>query len=127
LTVAIIIAADIRARGAIAVATSPTSAEQPTPTVKALSGSFVTRLTQLTLERVYEYVLLDADQGDVALTLPGAPSGEWRSLAVKRTDAAPAHTVTVQPVAGFPEDRMDLTLALPAFRLYSTGKEWKVL
>ena len=124
LTVAIIIAADIRARGAIAVATTPASAQQPTPTVKAVSSSFDTKVT---LDRVYEYVLVDAEQGDVALTLPGAASGEWRSLTVKRTDAARAHTVTVQPVAGFYEDRLDLTLPRPTFSLYSTGKEWKML
>ena len=124
LTVAIIIAADIRARGAIAVATSSSTAPHVSPAVKSISG---TADTEITLDRVYEHVLINADLSDVTLTLPSAESSEWQAMEVKRTDVGEAHDVVIKPVAGHSEDRIALTPTRPTVRVYSTGKAWTVL
>jgi hypothetical protein len=122
LTVAIIIAADIRARGAIAVATGPDP--QQAATVKSISGSGTTNVL---LPRAFEQVLVDAGGGDVAVTLPPASSSEWQSVTLTRTDSISGNMVTVFPVAGFADEKLDVTPTTPSATLYSTGKSWERL
>jgi hypothetical protein len=124
LTVAIIIAADIRARSAIAVAVAAGPNPQPAATVKSISGSGTTNAA---LSRAFEQVLVDAGDGDVAVTLPSAASSEWQSVTLTRTDAISGHMVTVFPVAGFADEKLDVTPAAPSATLYSTGKSWERL
>lgn len=117
ITAAIIIAADIRARASIAVATSATPRA---PSVKAISGSGA---TDVTLDSPYAHVLVDADEGDVVVTLPDAARNEWQSLAVDRTDLAAGRTVIVKPVAGVAEDRLDLPPS-STVTLYAKKGSW---
>jgi hypothetical protein len=124
LTAAIIIAADIRVRGAIAVGTSSSTSPNVSPTVMSISG---TADTEITLDQVYEYVLVNADLSDVTLTLPSAESSEWQAMELKRTDAGQTHDVVITPVVGHSENRIALTPRKPTIRVYSTGKAWTVL
>lgn len=118
ITVAVIIAADVRARSAIAVATSTAPAKAPA--VKSIDGRAT---TQATLDTTYEHVLVNADEGDVVVTLPDAKQNEWQSLTINRTDAAAGHNVVAKPVAGAPEEKLDLA-ANTTVTLYAKGGDW---
>jgi hypothetical protein len=115
LTVAIIIASDIRARSAIAVATSGIPPQKPD--VKSVQGSADTKMT---LDHAYQYVLVDARSGTVELTLPKAASCPWQSLRVERTDDTLAHDVRIEPL---PAAYASLQ-PLRSIRLYSDGTNW---
>jgi hypothetical protein len=115
LTVAIIISSDIRARAAIAVATSGTPPQKPA--VKSVLGSADTKVA---LDQPYEDVLVDASLGTVELTLPSAASFAWQSLTIERTDANAAHDVHIEPLPA-----ADASLApSQRIRLYSDGANW---
>jgi hypothetical protein len=116
ITVAIIIAADIRARAAIAVTTSASSSQKPVD-VKLVQGSAETKMA---LDHPYEYVLVDAGSGTVDLTLPKAASSAWQCLIVKRTDTNEAHDVRVEPL---PAGEASLRPG-QRIRVYSDGVSW---
>jgi hypothetical protein len=118
LTVAIIIASDIRARAAIAVATSGTPPQKPD--VKSVIGSANTKMT---LDHTYGYVLVDAGSGTVELTLPKAASCAWQSLTIERTDNNVTHDVNIEPL---PAANASLQPA-QSIRLYSDGANWITL
>ncbi len=115
LTVAIIIASDIRARAAIAVATSGTPPQKPD--VKSVLGSAETKVT---LDHAYGYVLVNAGSGTVELTLPKAASCAWQSLTVERTDSNVAHDVHIEPLPA-PDASLQPSQSI---RLYSDGTNW---
>ncbi len=120
LTTGVIIAADIRARSAIAVATTPKTAPDA-ENVKSVQGAANTKEA---LTRAYEFVLVDAGAGNVDLTLPNPASCPWQTLTVKRTDAAAGNYVRVEPVPGGP---LEITPAAKEKRLYSNGAAWVAL
>ncbi len=114
-TVAIIISSDIRARAAIAVATSGAPPQQPN--VKSVQGSAE---TEVTLDHAYAYVLVDAGSGTVELTLPKAASYAWQSVTVERTDGNAAHDVRIEPLPA-PDASLQ---PLQSAQLYSDGTNW---
>lgn len=114
-TVAIIIASDIRARSAIAVATSGTAPQKPD--VKSVHGSADTKVI---LDHAYAYVLVDAGSGTVELTLPKAASCAWRSMAIERTDGNAAHDVHIEPLPAVSASLQPSQ----SVRLYSDGTNW---
>lgn len=119
LAVAIIIAADIRARATIATATSA-DASQARIDVKSVQGP-----TKTSLDRAYEYVLLDAGEGDIGLTLPSAGSCAWQQLTLKRTDGGDPHGARIHdPVSA---SHWDLSQRHAILQLYSDGKAWTAL
>jgi hypothetical protein len=118
---AVIVAADIRARGAIAVAGTPATAS--VSAVTAVSG---VETTQVTLDRAYELVLVNADQGEVRVTLPSAAANAWQTAVVKRTDSAADRRVFVSPIHERTDERIELTLGSRTARLYSDGEHWCV-
>jgi hypothetical protein len=116
-TVAVIIAADVRARGAIAVAAS--AAPRP-PAVKSIDAHTT---TQVTLDAMYDHVLVKADEGTVEMTLPDATQNEWQSLTINRTDGTAEHRVVVAPVAGVADGNVYLK-PKTAVTLYAEGGAW---
>jgi hypothetical protein len=116
IAVAVILAADIRARASIATATAPPTAQTPAE-IKSVRGSGETKLT---LDRAYSYVLVDAGSGPVSLELPDPASCAWQCIRVQRTDDNGNNYVRIDPLAAAyatlkPDRRI---------RLYSDGKAW---
>ncbi len=117
-TVAIIIAADIRARASIAVAVQPTQTYEAE--VKTVTGA---SNTVVALDRIYDYVLADATQNDIVVRLPNATSSPFQQLTIKRTDHNGRNSVKLQTFGGQnihqlePRDRV---------QLYSAGENWEI-
>jgi hypothetical protein len=131
LTAAIIITADIRARAAIAVTPSPRigprQADISHVEAVAAQGPGGAPLDFIaTLERAYEYVLINAQAANVILTLPSTSTFPWQRMVLVREDNS-GHRVTIRPqgeqaLLGAPE------YVLPAqnsVRIYSDGQAWR--
>lgn len=131
LTVAIIIAADIRARASIAAAVSPV------PPAKAQVKRLVAEAAQApahgnppgftaSLDQAYNYVIINAAEADMLLTLPDAKSSSWQQMTIKREDNNGGRTVAIHPqgqqtVIG--QQVYDLPAANP-IQIYSNGENW---
>jgi hypothetical protein len=132
LTVAIIIAADVRARTAVAAAATPATQPSPQPQPghqgQPAPGG-VTRviapgLTSLT--RVFDYVLVSATAGSMELVLPSAGSVPWQQMTIKREDPDASHTVALRPqaqqtITGQPQRQLPPSGSV---QLYSDGLNW---
>lgn len=118
LTVAIIIAADVRARAAVATAAAP---QPPRAGMKLVTAQGMTSLAQ-----VYDLVLVSAANGNVELALPSAGSVSWQQMTIKRGDADAGRTVTLRPqaqqtIAGQAQRRLD---PAGSVQVYSDGRNW---
>jgi hypothetical protein len=129
-TVAIIIAADIRARTATAVATAPSAtpsaAAAPAQPLQHAGVKYVTNGAS-SLEEAYEYVLVDATAGAINLTLPSATSAAWQQMTIKRVDANAAHDVIIKAQAPDTIDgRAEYALLPqnPVSQIYSNDRVW---
>jgi hypothetical protein len=117
-TVAIIIAADVRARTAVATAVSP-HAERTD--VKRVTAAGTTSLDQ-----TYDYVLISAVAASIELTLPSAGSFSWQQMTIKREDSDDSHSVTLRPqgeqtIAGQAQRQLAPASLL---QIYSDGQAW---
>ena len=126
MAVAIIIAADIRARTAIATAVSPTlkadqsAVKQVQAVASAGAAGFV-----VSLDRAYDYVLVDAAAASTTLTLPWAGSAAWRQMTIIRQDTA-GTLLTIRPqgsetISGQRERKIS---GAEQVHLYSNSREW---
>ena len=129
-TVAIIIAADIRARSAIATAVSPkvrserVDVKYIAAVAAAAAGGPPPDFTA-SLDQTYNYVLVNANAANVILTLPGAGSFSWQQMTIKRADDDAQKTVTIQP-QGQETVLGQHTHSLPpanSIHIYSNGAE----
>lgn len=132
LTVAIIIAADVRARTAVAVTAAPVPPSHPAhpaqPAAPSAPGE-VTRviapgLTPLT--RVFDYVLVSAAAGSMELVLPSAGSVPGQQMTIKREDPDANHTVALRPqaqqtITGQPQRQLP---PAGSVQIYSDGLNW---
>lgn len=130
LTAAIIITADIRARAAVAASVSPRVGPRQ-PDVKrveavAVQGPGGAALDSVvSLQRTYEYVVIDARTANVVLMLPSTGAFPWQRMVLVREDNS-GHTVTIRP------EGQQLVLGgaeyvLPAqgsVRIYSDSQAW---
>jgi hypothetical protein len=131
LTVAIIIAADIKARASIAAAVSPVPPAKPQ--VKRLVAIAAHAPAHgnppdftASLDQAYSYVIINADEAGMILTLPDAKSSSWQQMTIKREDNNGDRTVTIHPqgqqtVLG--DHAYDLPAANP-IQIYSNGENW---
>jgi hypothetical protein len=126
-TVAIIIAADIRARTATAVATAPAPATAPALPPQHAGIKYVQADAGASLDQTYEYVLVDAATAAINLTLPSAISAVWQQMTIKRVDANAAHNIIIRAqapdtIAGQAE--YALLPQNPILHIYSNGHLW---
>jgi hypothetical protein len=123
---AVIIAADIRARTAVATTTSAKAAPAPAArtAVKSLAGTAAAAATKATLDQAYDYVLANADEGSLDVTLPSPVANAWRHMTIRRTDSNAGHRVNVQPAEG-----IGATALAPgeSLSLYATDAAWHSL
>lgn len=122
-TVAIIIASDIRARADIAAAASPVPplrAEVKHIVAEASAGPYV-----VSLDRTYDYVIIDSQAAAITLTLPSADSSKWQQMKISREDNT-QRKVTIQAqgqeqIAG---NRTRSMKANDHIQIYSNGETW---
>ena len=129
LTVAIIIAADVRARTAVAVTAAPVPPSHPAESLASPAPGEVTRvitpgLTSLT--RVFDYVLVSAAAGSMELVLPSAGLVPGRQMTIKREDPDANHTVALRPqaqqtITGQPQRQLP---PAGSVQIYSDGLNW---
>jgi hypothetical protein len=130
LTVAVIIAADIRARTTIATTVSP-NAGPGRADVRHIEATAAPgqAISVFSLDRAYDYVLVDATAASVALTLPSASSAGWQQMTIKRQDDTANRSVTIQPqgqeTIGADHERV-VARANP-LQIYSNAQAWLVL
>lgn len=119
LAVALIIASDIRARSSIAKAGSEPSDRVDVTEVK----SEETKIT--TLDRAYNYVLVDAGHGEVEVRLPDPTACKGQVLALVKTDDG-AHNVTIPIKVGATGTQI-LSKTDRTLRFFSDGNGWRLL
>jgi len=133
LTAAIIITVDIRARGAIAVTSSPRIAARradirSVEAVAAQGADGAPLDFSVSLERAYEYVLINAQAANVVLALPSMNAVPWQRMVLVREDNS-GQRVTIRPhgqhvLLGAAE------YVLPpqnSVRIYSDGEVWRAM
>ncbi len=123
-TVAMIVVADVRTRGSVAAsAQAPEPAEQVKyiRAVAAHAGDM-----DASLDRAYEYVIVNAIAAGVKLMLPSAAASPWQPMRITRDDDAGTHSVALlaqnaDQVLG--ASQHDLA-AGGSLLLYSDGRSW---
>ncbi|HEY3952711.1 MAG TPA: hypothetical protein VGM53_05000 [Streptosporangiaceae bacterium] len=78
------------------------------------------------LDQAYNYVIINAAEADMLLTLPDAKSSSWQQMTIKREDNNSGRTVAIHPqgqqtVIG--QQVYNLPAANP-IQIYSNGENW---
>jgi hypothetical protein len=125
--VAMIIVADIRSRTGLASAAVSASVPAPEAQVKYIQTVAAgTAEMAVSLDRAYDFVIVNATATGLKLTLPTANSATWQQMSIKREDNAGDKVVTLlaqnrDQVLG--EREHELAPANPV-QLYSNGESW---
>ncbi len=126
-TVAMIIVADVRTRGSVA-ASAAVATPEPAEQVKYIRAIAAANSEDMdaSLDRAYEYVIVNAAAAGVKLLLPSAAASPWQPMRIMRDDDAEARNVALlaqntDQVLG--ERRHDLP-AGNSLLLYSNGQSW---
>jgi hypothetical protein len=128
--VAMIIVADIRARSGLAAASATTAAAARK--TSAAQVKYIETVASgdadmaISLDRAYDFVIVNAAAAGLKLTLPTAASERWQQMSIKRDDDAGDRAVTL-----FAQDQdkvlgqRDYSLAPRSpVQLYSDGASW---
>lgn len=128
IAVAMIITADIRSRTGLASAAVSAGTPAPAPAqvkyIQAVASG--TEAMTVSLDRAYDFVIVNAHATGLRLTLPTADSARWQQMLIKREDNAKDKVVTLlaqnrDQVLGHRECALDPDNPV---QLYSNGESW---